>query len=443
MTRLLAWELLREPEGTPTRRVGAAARERGLDPRDRALLRRIVGTEVRRRGTLRALVARFGRGRPSPDLAAFLRIGLVQLFFLDQVPDHAAVSETVRAAADALGLSKARYVNAVLRAAIEARRPGHCGDARRDLVGRDLHLSLPVFADPAQHPFLWAEDALSMPAPLVKRWAKRYGRERALELARSALEEPPLSLRACAGDGAALASELRSSGLACSPGLHPAIVLVPAAQTERALASEAFRAGRASVQGETALRAAELCAAQAGERWLDLCAAPGGKTAVLAARGAQVVACDRDAERVERVARTLERLGLGERAVLCVAGEGACAEEARFDGLLVDVPCSNTGVLAQRPEARWRFGPRSQRELALVQEELLARGARALRPGGRLVLSTCSIEPDENQRRVRAFLEAHPGWTLEAELEALPAPLEARGPVDGGYAALLQRPQQG
>jgi 16S rRNA (cytosine967-C5)-methyltransferase len=205
------------------------------------------------------------------------------------------------------------------------------------------------------------------------------------------------------------------------------------------LRSASFARGEITVQGETALRAAELVEARAGERVLDLCAAPGGKTAVLAESGAAVVATDASAERLARLSATLERLSLGDRVEILPIDALDGAELSPFDAVLVDAPCSNTGVLAQRPEARWRFGPPSQHALAAVQVELLAHGARHVRPGGRLVYSTCSIEPEENQRRVVAFLETQPDFGLEHEFDALPDPRGERGPVDGGYAARLRR----
>ena len=331
-------------------------------------------------------------------------------------------------------------MNAVLRAVAAARRPGASGDPRRDLVGRELHFAVPVFQDPAEHPLLWAEDALSMPAPLVKRWTKRLGREAALALAESLLDEPALSLRTVRGERDALREELAAVAVETRPARHPAIALASPAASEAVLASEAFRSGRLTVQGETALRAAELAEAAPGERWLDLCAAPGGKSAVLAGAGAHVLACDRE-EALGRLRGTVERLGLAERVEARALDEDgeARVDEAAFDGVLADVPCSNTGVLAQRPEARWRFGPASLRSLAELQVRLLAAAARALRPGGRLVYSTCSIEPEENGRRVRAFLDEHPDFALEAELAALPAPRDPHGPVDGGYAARMRR----
>ncbi|HVS19035.1 MAG TPA: RsmB/NOP family class I SAM-dependent RNA methyltransferase, partial [Planctomycetota bacterium] len=213
-------------------------------------------------------------------------------------------------------------------------------------------------------------------------------------------------------------------------------------QAETALNCAAFGEGRASVQGESALRAAEAVGAQAGERVLDLCAAPGGKTAVLAAAGARVTARDVSAERLERVTQTLARLGLAGEVVL-EAADGREAGPADFDAVLVDAPCTNSGVLAARPEARWRFGPTWKRRLLELQAELFAAGAARARPGGRLVWSTCSIDPDENRRQVDAFLAAHDGWSLEDEAEHLPDVETDRetgaGPVDGGYWARLRR----
>ena len=407
MVRRTAFEILRSHSATPMRDIESAAERAELDVRDRSLLRRLVGTEVRRRGTLRALVRHFAVGKPDVDLAAHLHLGFVQLFFLDQIPDHAAVSETVSAVAATLGEKKARFTNAVMRTAIRARQHGTCGDPRRDLPLRELHLDMPVFHDPAEHPLLWAEDALSMPVTLMRRWLKRYGEERAFELAFGALEEPDLSLRiAASADRDATVGELAALGIAVRTTNHPRIVLAPAASTGQIVHAAPFVEGRITVQGETALRAAELVAAHSGERVLDRCAAPGGKTAVLAESGASVVACDVDAARLESVAQTLARLSLRERVELFTIDRQIAAEDAlereNFDAVLVDAPCSNTGVLAQRPEARWRFDARSQASLAVLQTQLLERSAACVVPGGRLGVF-------DVQHRARRERTAHRG----------------------------------
>ena len=438
MTRLLAWQILRSGATAPTREVQRYAAEAGLDARDRAFLRRLIYTEARRRGTLQQIARSFASGQPSSDLMAHLRLALAQILFMDSVPDRAAVSEQVGATSDSLGLSKGRYVNAVLRSALRAKEAGLSGDPRRDVLGADVHFKEDVFSDPEKHPLLWFEDALSLPAKLAKGWIKRYGQEEAVRLARECLQDPRVSLRVVRGTRDEVRAELAAEELETEPGLHEAVLTATPDKLDRLLQSDAFREGRITVQGEAALRAAELCRAQPGERWLDLCASPGGKTAVLAGTGAHVTACDVSEPKVERLLDTCSRLGLEDRVEGVVLGETA-APEGEFDGVLLDVPCSNTGVLARRPEARWRWGPKTRASLSAVQEELLETGSSRVKPGGVLVYSTCSLEPDENRQRVRAFLEAHPGWSLEEEHEVLPRSSEPAGPVDGGYAARLRR----
>ena len=445
MPRETAWRVLRSGSETPMREVERFAWKAGLELRDRGLLRKIVGTEVRRRGTLRALVNHFAKGKPKPDLAAHLRVGLAQLFFLDQVPVHAAVSESVRATTDTLGQSKGRYVNAVLRSALRARRSGHSGDPRRDIVGRPWHLDDPIFHDPREHPLLWAEDALSIPANLMKRWTKELGQERAFELARVFLEEPELSLRVLDGEREGVLDELLAAGVEARLSGHERTLLAPAGQISLALATPAFTEGRLSVQGQTAQRAAEALDAGPGDEVLDLCAAPGGKTAVLLAAGARVLAVDVKPERLEKLERGLARFAFEPGQLRTRLSDGTrdleAGERGPFDAVLVDAPCSNTGVLGARPGARWRFGPAKRRALAQLQARLLAEGAAVVRAGGRLVYSTCSIEADENQKRVQTFLRSEAGaeWELEFELESLPAGPGGDGPIDGGYAARLRR----
>ncbi|MCZ6598105.1 MAG: hypothetical protein O7B99_10735 [Planctomycetota bacterium] len=443
MPRVAAWTCLREGSKMPLREVDRVARARGLDDRDRAMVRALVGTEVRRRATLRALVSYFARGRPPADLTAHMRLGLVQLYFFDRVPDHAAVSTTVGATADTLGRSKGRYVNAVLRAAIAARREGKSDDPRRDLiglVGRDLHLAEQVFRDPVTHPLLWAEDALSIPSNLMRRWEQRYGFARACELGRTFLVEPALSVRVVGVARASAADELASADP--RPAAHPDMLVCASDRTAAVTGSAAFAEGRVTIQGATALAAAELVGASEGERVLDLCTSPGGKTAVLAGSGARVVAVENDLGRIGRLRETLERLRVADRVQIVAADARMLFKGGSFDAVLVDAPCSNTGVLGARPGARWRFGPRNLASLVSLQEGLLAAGAARVRPGGRLVWSTCSLEPEENGQLVRRFVAEHSGWTLVEEQEALPAASPAPhpiGPTDGGYAALLKR----
>jgi 16S rRNA (cytosine967-C5)-methyltransferase len=441
MPRVVAWKVLRSGSPTPLRDVDSAAAAAGLNPLDRGLARALVGTEVRRRGTLRALVNKFAHRHSSPNFTAHLHLGLVQLCFMDRVPPHAAVGETVGAVRDTLGSSKVKAANGILRAAQRALKEGTSGDPTRDIVGRDLHLAEAVFHDPAEHPFLWAEDALSMPAPLMKKWTKRFGEEQARAMALQALTEPPISVRVVDGDRDRAMAELVAVDLNPRPGVHPHILLLSAASTEALLASAPFQEGRLTVQGEAALRAAEALEAKEGESLLDLCSAPGGKTAVLAASGAKVLASDIGWKKLALVESTLERLKL--KNVRRVANETGVLGTELFDGVLIDAPCTNTAVLAARPEARWRLGPTAKKSLLETQAALLAQGAKHVRTGGRVVWSTCALDPDENRRLIDQFLEARPEFTLEAEAETLPdlatTQDEGSGPVDGGYFARLRR----
>lgn len=438
-TRIVAWELVRRGAGAPTRSVDAAAREHGLDARDRGLVRRLVDVEARRRGTLRVILARVATRKPTPDLAAHLHLGLVQAFFLDRIPDHAVVNETVGAVRHTLGEGPARFANAVLRAALALRQEGTRADPRRDLPLRPWHLAEPLFHDPEEHPLLWAEDALSMPAAVFKHWERRFGRERAVALALQALDEPPLSLRVVRGEPREMLGELEALGVHARTGTHPRILLVDYADAERALGSNALAEGRVTVQGETALRAAEALEARRGERLLDLCASPGGKTAVLAESGAHVVACDLGPDKLDKLASTLARLGLEQQVELLDLRDPAALTGQSFDAVLVDAPCSNTGVLARRPEARWRFGPATKASLMELQGRLVEQAVPLVRPGGRLVWSTCSLDADENARRAQAIVDAHADFSLVSEHESLPAARGSPGPVDGGYFARLVR----
>ncbi len=429
------------------RLVDTFSANNGLDARDRGLVRTLVGTEIRRRATLRAIVGRFTKAKPSADLATLLRLGITQLLFLDRIPPHAALSETVIVVRDVCGLAKGRVANAVLREVQRAARLETSGDARHDLIGRPWTFRQAIFRDPEEHPFLWAEDALSMPSAIVKRWAARHGNEQAFQLADLALREPLLSLRVVRGEREALLDTFAEAG--ARPGDLPSNILLPANAGEAVFSSTAFTEGHIAVQGSAAIAAAELMQAQAGERILDLCAAPGGKSMLLAGTGAHVTACDKNPRRLAGMAREIERLR-PEGSVTPLASDSTHGlnPSATFDGVLVDAPCSNTGVLAARPGARWRFGPKDLRDLVALGSQLLDDAAERVRPGGRLVHSTCSLEPEENAQQVRAFLERHRGWTIEAEHERLPVSgpiLEgddqpAPGPTDGGYAARLRRP---
>jgi len=289
---------------------------------------------------------------------------------------------------------------------------------------------------------------LNTPAWLWERWVKIYGEGTSQRIAQANMAGAALDLTV-KQDPAAWARRL--NGIALDTGS------VRLSSPGRIEGLEGYDEGGWWVQDAAAALPARLLGAIADKHVADLCAAPGGKTAVLAAAGARVTACDIDAKRLEPLLGTLERMQLSgsvEVVALDVTSDDQGLVATDFDAALVDAPCSNTGVLGQRPGARWRFGPDTQASLRELQSELIARAARRVRPGGRLVYSTCSTEPDENGQRVRAFIAEHPEWQLEQEHEALPASFTApfsevsgegdasSGPVDGGYAARLRRSRQ-
>ena len=446
MPRHAAFHCLRSSSQKPLREVDRAAADRQLDARDTGLVRRIVGTEIRRRGTLRAVVGAFSHHRPKPELATLIRIGLAQILFLDRVPAHAAVSETVRACTDILGVSKGSIVNGVLRSVLREMREGPSGDPTRDIFGRDLHFDFPLFRDPSEHPHLWAEDALSIPAALHKKWTQKYGLDEANAMAAAAMEEPALSLRVTSNQTAdveALRTELAAVEVETrmSPN-HPRVVLAPADATGAVVQSAAFQEGRITVQGEHAVRAAEAAGNVEGLDVLDLCAAPGGKAAVLADRHPRLlVTSDISSHRMARMPESFERLRLPAPSIVAMSGASGLRSDALFDVVFLDAPCSNTGVLAQRPAARWRYGPKAQAELTGLQAQLIREAAARVKVGGALVYSTCSLEPEENERIVKMFVKEHgtETWNVEQERTSGPRPYADGGPVDGGYAARLRR----
>lgn len=441
--RILAWRIVRAQVPRPLKLAAAVTRRAQLSKRDRTLLFALVEHELRRRGTLRALVRHFGHGDADADTSVHLALAFVQAFFMDRIQERALLIETRRAARITLGERHGRFVHSTLRTALRARTKGHTADLQKDLVLRDASFGTPVFHDPKVHALLWAEDALSVPVPLMKRWSKRLGDETALQLARGALLAPDGSLFVARGSREDVLAELDAAKISARPGEHARIVLVVPDHVARVRTSAAYTQGRVALLGETALRCVELAQPTSRERVLQLCAGTdtltsSAQTAALAASGALVHAHDSSAKHGDRRARELTRLGA---VATRSAGESYVRDSstAEFDAVVLTAPCSDTGVLARFPAARWRFSPESQLAHTQRQDALLDAAATHVRAGGRLVYATTSIEPEENQRRVKAFLERHAEFTLDAEHAALPAERSRTGPMDGGYGARLVR----
>lgn len=448
-------------------------------PLDRRLAMELVYGCVRRRETLHALLTAF-LSRPwsdvEPGLGRLLRLGTYQLALLTSIPPHAAVSETVLLARQLHKPQWAGFVNGVLRNLARALTDEYDAlSSSRGILGGEPPLPVPnsptageapasgapgaelvrprfrridrdVFPDPARDPAGYLTAAGSFPRWLVDRWLARQGFEESLRLAawfngpgRMSLRVNPLRT-----DRSRALEVLAACGVAAAPGDSPACIRL--GQTVRVEDLPGFAEGWFSVQDESAQEAALLLAPQPGETILDLCAAPGGKTTHLAElmqNSGRILAADVDAERLERVHQSCRRLGLTivETCVLPDLRAEQTSSSVRealpsrpFDAALVDVPCSNTGVLGKRPDARWRIRPEDLRELPQLQQRLLRAALELVRPGGRVVYSTCSIEPEENADVVRAVLAEETQWSLAQERWAIPG-----RPGDGGYLALLKR----
>ena len=397
-------------------------------------------------------VARFRGRRTPPLLRAIVYTAAYQIIWMDRVPLFAAVDEAVALATREVGRRAAGMANAVLRrltgAVAERRVPWVRLEARQVrvawdqacLFGRAVLPTAEGDDGAARH---LAAATGERPARYAELCA-RYGAEQAESIAWAGQAVPVTVLQrnSLRVTPAEFAQDVRvaygdSVEVAGDAAFVPATVAVTDAAP--------FLEGRVFVQDATAHAAAAALRARPGERVLDLCAAPGGKSVALALamddRGV-VVACDTVPERLKRVSENVARLGLScvRTRVTTPAGVEPLAEGEPFDAAFVDVPCANTGVIARRPEARLGLTAQKLDSLVKVQQVLLRKAAHAVRPGGRVVYSTCSLEPPENEQVVAAFLAANPTWRLDATETTLPAwgprPADWR---DGGYFARLLR----
>jgi 16S rRNA (cytosine967-C5)-methyltransferase len=396
------------------------SRVAGLDARDAGLARSIATVALRRLGTIRqALAALLEKGLPrqAGQLEWLLIAAAAQILFLD-VPDHAAVDLAVRESRlDPKTAPFAALINGVLR-----------NLARR------------------REEFLGASDPLDQDtaAWLASRWRKNYGQETAHAIAAAHREEPRLDL-SVKSDPQGWAERL--GGMVLPTGSvrlrsHEPIAELPG-----------YSEGEWWVQDAAAALPVKLLAPRAGERVLDLCAAPGGKTAQIAAAGAQVTALDRSAERLRRLTENLERLHLSAEVIVA---DAMSYSGGPFDAILLDAPCTSTGTIRRHPDVAWTKRPGDVESLVALQTRMLDRAAGLLAPGGRLVYCTCSLEPEEGPERVEALLrsgapierkplrpdeiDAPADWiTAEGDLRTLPCHLAEFDGIDGFYGARLVR----
>ncbi|MFA6133837.1 MAG: transcription antitermination factor NusB [Phycisphaerae bacterium] len=422
-----------------------------LPAEERNLAHELALGVVRRRGTLTAVMRAF-LSQPDRKLPGALNeiilTALYQLLFLTRVPDFAAVNEAVNQAARYRHRRQSGMVNGLLRTVgrnispISAGKPPLASDILPVDAESYRQLARPVFSDPVADPAHYLSEAYSLPIDLALRWQRRYGLGKAVELAMQANSRPPLILRTntLKITPAALVEQLAAEGVEAR--LHANGVSLVAQGHWNVRELKAFDAGLFQPQDPTASAVALAAAPRSGQSVLDFCAAPGTKTTHLAelmGNAGSILALDVTAEKVEPITSNCRRLGISiVRTALSESAGGI--EPQSFDLVLADVPCSNTGVLARRPEARWRFSDDDLGGLVRDQRFLIAAAASFVRPGGRLIYSTCSIEPEECHDLAAAFARHDRGMTLLSEKVTLPSALaDPQSWSDGGYYAIFKR----
>lgn len=409
-----------------------------LDPIQRAQITDGAANWARGRGSARYLLTQKLR-KPSsklPDNARLLlELAVCRILFEERTPKEIIASQTVEEVRERHGSSLAGVANAILRS----------------IVGGDY-----FWPDAAENPATFLAASTSHPEWIIERWLSRWGFERTRQQALWDNVRPSIWLRVnrLRGDSAWAHEKLRESQIdfEARPEFDGYFRLKGSLYPH---AAALVQAGDFSIQDPSASLATRLLNPQPGMKILDLCAAPGGKTAHLAELGANeavIVAVDKSAHRLKKLREALERLGIG--GVVAVAADGCAFDSQKsgfglFDAVLVDVPCSGWGVLARRADLRWRRKPEEMPELVQLQRELLLAGSRCVRPGGALIYSTCTIEPDENEQVVLNFIEESESFILDESLSDIPpsfvvgsgqiATISPRDRVDGVYAARLTR----
>ena len=428
--RALAWEILQAVEtgGYADALLGHRLMQSRLATRDQALATRLVYGTLAWQAYLDHIIAAFSR-RPPHELDApiriLLRLALFQICVLSKIPDFAAVNTAVQLSKGVRGGSVAGLVNAVLRRAT-------------------TEWQQVSFPSPQDDPIGYLATRWSHPAWLVERWLVRYGFDETEALLRANNEAAPTVLRAncCKTSPGDLLARLREAGCTAEATTYsPVGISVEHAGPPERIAG--YTEGLFSLQGEASQLVALLVAPRPGQRVLDACAAPGGKTTHLAelmGNHGEIVALDANTRGVERLARMSQRLGLSiVRAAVADATEWRPADGVRFDALLLDAPCSGLGTLRQHPEVRWRRTPDDIAGLSALQQRLMLHLAEFVRPCGTLVYATCTLSAEENDDVLTRFLHTHPDFRIDDPRPLLPDAARTLIGADGVLRTLPQR----
>lgn len=401
----------------------------GLDARDRRWIQELVWGTLRARGWIDAVLAvriRGGLARLDADVTDLLRLGVYQLLFMGSVPPYAAIGQSVELTKRRHGIGASKLANAVLRR-VDRERDG---------------LEPPVPADRVEA----LAQQYSHPRWLVARWSERFGEDETKKLLEANNVEAPIIVRPYGVVSEQLEAMLEGAGVT----VHEVPLLRDSLQLGSGVALTelgAFKQGLFFVQDPGATLVARYAAVPQGAVVADLCAAPGGKSLEMSRNASLVLAADSKSLRVDRMLLGIGRVEANN--VMPMVADATAPALKPVDVVLVDVPCTGTGTFRRHPDARWRLRISDFAVMGAVQRGILRAAASVVKPGGLLIYSTCSLEPEENDAQVDAFLAAHPDFTLEpppsgtvpdsvldnGRLRVLPQ----QHAVDGAFAARMRR----
>lgn len=413
--------------------LDAELRSGELSDLDKGLLTEIVHGVQRWQNKLDWVLNGFSHGnfaKSEINLKNALRVALYQIMFLERIPHAAAVNEAVEFVKRIRGEKPSGLANAVLRNVI------------RNLEGIR-------YPDPAEDQVQYLAVVYSHPQWMVRRWLRRFGFAEVQELLVANNERPGLSLRVnkLKVDPASFLNLLDEQHISYTRSNYIDYV-VKAKGLSGIGQMELFRNGFFTIQDESAALPSLLLAPTPGQRVVDLCAAPGGKTTHIAEimkNEGQVIAVDKYESKLGLIKAACDRLGL--HNVTVRAADATTIEDVQADGVLLDAPCSGLGVLAKKPDIRWKRDSSDLQKLVGLQRDLLDRAGMLVKPGGVMVYSTCTMEPEENQEMIRWFLEQHREFTLEhakayvshalTTADGFVETLPHRHGMDGSFAARL------
>jgi 16S rRNA (cytosine967-C5)-methyltransferase len=400
-----------------------------LDARDRRWTRELVYGMLRNRGSIDAILSDRVRGglvRLDPDVIDLLRLGVYQLTNMGSVPAYAAIAQTVELAKRRHGLGASKLVNAVLR--------------RTDRERDELNVAAPSDANEA------LALKYSHPRWLIARWIERWGEQDTERLLAVNNAEAPIAIRPYGIVREQLEAMLEEAGVhvAEAPYARDSIA-ISGGITFTELG--AFKKGLFFVQDPAATLVTEYAAIPQGATVADLCAAPGGKSLELSRTAGTVIASDKSFGRLQRLLANQRRLETTN--LYAFVGDARHPAITPVDAVLIDVPCTGTGTFRRHPDARWRLKVSDLAVMSALQKTIIRAAQKVVKPGGLMIYSTCSLEPEENEEQIDSFLAENPNWVLEPPPEGSVAPelldagrlrvLPQRHGTDGAFAARLRR----